>query len=180
MKRYRALAAAAVLGLVVVVTLRGGIGWAQSPGDDDANAPRSSSARILEGMQVRSPPDQPSEVDPADVAAAAVYNASLCIVGSALRPRESDVEWAISTYGGCIYAASGDGQTFFNTPVYLPQGATVKYLRMYYDDRARQTRMGCSPSITSMANPCTSGPRPRPGASGGTLEPPGVHAHHRL
>lgn len=59
---------------------------------------------------------------------------SLRITGAGLRPRENDVSWAAGGEGGCLYVTAGDASTIFNTPVYLPQGAVVNSLRMYYDD----------------------------------------------
>jgi hypothetical protein len=56
------------------------------------------------------------------------------IVGSALRPRENDVSYSISSQGGCIYVTSGDADTVWNIPVNLPQGSTIDILRMYYND----------------------------------------------
>ncbi|MBN1641111.1 MAG: hypothetical protein JXA09_07735 [Anaerolineae bacterium] len=134
MKKYVAVLAALTLGLLVIVALRSGIGWAQAPGDDDPTGPWTSSAEIPEGVQIQGPPDQPAGVDAADVEAAATYNAYLRVAGSALRPRESNVGWDSSASGGCLFASSGDMYTVFNTPVYLPQGATVKYMRLYYND----------------------------------------------
>ena len=71
---------------------------------------------------------------PENAAPMATYNAYLRITGSVLRPRTSNVEWTAGGQGGCIYATSGDQYTWFNTPVYLPNGVTVKYFRMYYND----------------------------------------------
>ncbi len=85
-----------------------------------------------------SPPDfPPSPATPGEAAVPFLsYNASLRIVGAALKPRESNVEWTgVSGAGGCIYASSGNSYAVFNAPVYLPQGATVKYFRMYYNDQ---------------------------------------------
>jgi len=63
------------------------------------------------------------------------YNAFLRVAGSVLRPRESDVDWGVNNQGGCLYAVSGDQYTWFNTPLYLEQGSTIKYFRMYYNDQ---------------------------------------------
>jgi hypothetical protein len=83
------------------------------------------------------PPDQLLSVNDFDDTAAllAPYNADLRIAGAVLRPRESNVEWSAGGQGGCIYATSGDQYTWFNTPVYLPQGSTVKYFRFYWNDQ---------------------------------------------
>ncbi|MBZ0112044.1 MAG: hypothetical protein K8J08_06265 [Thermoanaerobaculia bacterium] len=56
------------------------------------------------------------------------------VAGSALRPRETNVTTAVDGGGGCAYVGGGNASTVWNTPVYLPQGATVDTLRMYYYD----------------------------------------------
>jgi hypothetical protein len=135
MKKQLALVVAVVLGLLWIVALgRGLTGWAQGPGGDGRGGPAASSANLPDGIEIASPPDQTAAVEAEDIEAAALYNANLQVVGSALRPRESDTEWASSGSGGCIYTSAGDSYTVYNTPVYLPQGATVKYLRMYFYD----------------------------------------------
>lgn len=55
------------------------------------------------------------------------------ITGSALRPRDSVVNFDVSSTGACIYAEDNAFDTF-NTPIWLPQGTQVNQLRMYYND----------------------------------------------
>lgn len=55
------------------------------------------------------------------------------ITGSALRPRDSVVNFNINSSGGCIYALDNAFDTF-NTPIWLPQGTQVNQVRMYYND----------------------------------------------
>lgn len=55
------------------------------------------------------------------------------IAGAALRPRDSVVDFDVSSSGGCIYAEN-NAFDIFNTPIWLPQGTTVSTLRMYYND----------------------------------------------
>ncbi|GAB4338258.1 MAG: hypothetical protein Kow0089_10030 [Desulfobulbaceae bacterium] len=77
-------------------------------------------------------PAHPSDAQPAATTPTTV---SLRIAGSALKPRESNVEWTgAGGGGGCIYASSGTTNAVFNTPLILPQGSTVEYVRMYYND----------------------------------------------
>ena len=86
-----------------------------------------------------SPPDRParpSELDDPEAADPQAIWAYLRTAGSALKPRESNVEWYRDGGGGCIYASSGSSVAMFNVPIYLPQGAEVKNLRMYYNDTA--------------------------------------------
>jgi len=125
----------AITAVIVVHTAQ--VSQAQAPGDDDPAPWWASSQPVPEGVSPDSlsPPDRPDVADPLDRAIEATYNASVRIAGSAVRPRESDVEWRVGGDGGCIYAASGDVSTWWNTPVYLPQGSTVKYFRMYYNDQ---------------------------------------------
>ena len=135
MRRYLALVAALTLGLLLIVMVVSAVGPAQEPGGDNQVSVWSSSAPIPEGMKVQSPPDRPVAVDAADEGIEQSYDAYVRIAGSALKPRESNVEWTGSGGGGAIYASSGSALAVFNVPVYLPQGATVRYFRMYYDDQ---------------------------------------------
>lgn len=68
--------------------------------------------------------------------------AYLRVTGSALKPRDNDVVWQSDSWGGCGYASSGDASTVWNTPLYLPQGATVTMLRMYVDDTSADNCWG--------------------------------------
>ena len=84
-----------------------------------------------------SPPDRPespSDLDEPGAGDPQATWANLRVAGSALKPRESNVEWYGAGGGGCIYAAGGSSAAMFNVPVYLPQGAEVNYLRMHYYD----------------------------------------------
>jgi len=134
MRRYLALVAALTLGLLLIVMVVSAVGPAQEPGGDNQVSVWSSSAPIPEGMKVQSPPDRPVAVDAADEGIEQSYDAYVRIAGSALKPRESNVEWTGVGGGGAIYASSGSSYAVFNVPVYLPQGATVTTLRMYYSD----------------------------------------------
>jgi len=66
--------------------------------------------------------------------AASLPQAYLRVAGSVFRPRRSSTDWGDSASGGSVYASSGSSLTVFNTPVYLPQGSIVDYIRMYYYD----------------------------------------------
>jgi len=133
MKKHLLLAA-----VLTLVLLFGGlmITVSQTQGPQTGAPPSlpPSSAPVLEGEQSASPPDQPHRVDPLDADAQVTYNAYLRVAGSALKPRESNVEWSGAGGGGCIFASAGSIWAVFNTPIYLAQGSTVKYIRMYYDD----------------------------------------------
>ena len=54
--------------------------------------------------------------------------------GSALRPRDSSVEWASTGSGGCVYLSSGDERTILNLHLDIPDGVRIEYLRIYYYD----------------------------------------------
>jgi hypothetical protein len=56
------------------------------------------------------------------------------VVGSALKPRESDVSYTTSSSGGCTYVTAGDNFTVWNIPVLIPNGAVLDTLRIYYYD----------------------------------------------
>lgn len=55
------------------------------------------------------------------------------IAGSALRPRDSVVDFDVLGSGGCIYAEN-NASDVFNAPIRLPQGTNVDTMRMYYHD----------------------------------------------
>lgn len=55
------------------------------------------------------------------------------VTGTALRPRESSVNWA-SGNPGCLYLTSGDSSVVFNIHMDIPNGARVDYLRIFYYD----------------------------------------------
>lgn len=138
MKKYVTIVAALTLGwLSIVIPVSATNRVTASLGDKPPLW--SSSAPVPEGAQVEIPPDRPTTIDGADASPAQSYNAFLRISGAALKPRESDVEWYGAGGGGCIYASSGNLNAVFNTPVYLPQGATVKYMRLYYNDTNAST-----------------------------------------
>jgi len=67
--------------------------------------------------------------------------ASLRSAGVAFKPRESGVGWGYGG-GGSVYASSGDTSVTWTTPVYLPQGSVVSYIRMYYYDTSANNCIG--------------------------------------
>jgi hypothetical protein len=86
-------------------------------------------------LEALSPPDQPDlDNDRLDETPELLQIVrSQRIAGSAFRPRDSVVDFDVNTTGGCIYAEN-NAFDVFNTPIWLPQGATVNQLRMYYRD----------------------------------------------
>jgi hypothetical protein len=142
MRKCRVLLGLLVLTLLVVaslsVMLTGITGRAQEPRDGDPASWTDSTLPVPVDAETGSlsPPDRDAMVDPLDRAPSATYDASLRIAGSVLRPRTSDVEWRVGGEGGCIYSWSGSASTWWNTPLYLPQNATIKYFRMYYNDQS--------------------------------------------
>jgi hypothetical protein len=84
-----------------------------------------------------SPPDIP-DFDPhrPDESSELLSNiVSQRITGNVLRPSSSITGFAPS--GGCIYATS-NAQINFNTPLYLPQGAEIRQVRMYFYDASSE------------------------------------------
>lgn len=86
-------------------------------------------------LDALSPPDQPNlDNDSLDETPELLQvTRSQRITGSALRPRDSIVDFNINSTGACIYAVN-NAFDVFNTPIWLPQGATVNQVRMYYND----------------------------------------------
>jgi hypothetical protein len=70
------------------------------------------------------------------------YNSNIRYVGSTLKPRQNDVDYTTSGSGGCVYMTGGDTGTVWNTPLTLPEGARVEYLRMYFYDNDAGTIQG--------------------------------------
>jgi len=58
----------------------------------------------------------------------------LRITGSTLKPRSNGTDYAVSGGGGCVYVTGGSHGEAWNTPLFLPQGATVTQFRLYFDD----------------------------------------------
>lgn len=102
------------------------------------DAPWRSSAEAAPGVAPAhfSAPDRATAEgsDRADALSATADITSWRVIGSALRPRESDVSFSINSSGSCSYVTGGDASTVWNVTPILPQGAVVDTLRMYYDD----------------------------------------------
>jgi hypothetical protein len=135
MSRKRCLGIILALGLVVVVMVAE---TAQTQGPTEIEPPPVQSGTAGTGLA-----DPQALLDGAgrleadgvtDLAAA--YNATLRIPVAALKPRESNVEWGVGGDGGCAYASSGDRYTWWAAPLYLPDGASLRYFRMYYNDQS--------------------------------------------
>lgn len=58
----------------------------------------------------------------------------LNVSGSALRPRNSSVDWSSTGSGGCLYTTAGDPYVIFNLHLNIPNGARIDYLRLYSYD----------------------------------------------
>lgn len=54
--------------------------------------------------------------------------------GSAFRPRDSSVDWANDSSGGCLYLTAGSTGEIFNIHLEVPHGSQIEYLRIYYYD----------------------------------------------
>jgi hypothetical protein len=106
MKRQQMLTGVLTLGLLLLLALMVGLSQAQGPEPEAEAEPPVTALQTLSSMRV---------------------------AGSALRPISSGVGFAPGEKGGCIYATS-DADVIWNTPLYLPQGANVRYLRMYFTD----------------------------------------------
>jgi hypothetical protein len=106
----------------------------------DPEAEALSPDGSVEGL---GPPDLPATDGSESDEAALADTVSLRVAGSAMRPRDSDVEWGHDPVNeGCTFAVSGVPARTWTTPVFLPQGATVKFLRMYYNDTSAANSQG--------------------------------------
>jgi len=103
--------------------------WGQS----DSSAPAG-------GQPALGPPEEVAETDPEGISLPTTD--WLRLAGSVLRPRNSTVTFTSSGGGGCIQHTGGSTSTVWNTGVYLPQGATVTFVRMYFDDTSPANSRG--------------------------------------
>jgi hypothetical protein len=101
---------------------------------EPTEAQRNSSAPITPGVVVPAPAavPGPAEEPPRGIDASDAL-VSLRIVGTALKPRNSNATYVPSGGGGCFYSTASS-YTIFNTGVFLPQGSWVDTMRMYYFD----------------------------------------------
>ena len=83
---------------------------------------------------LRAPESQPAD--------APLAQAWWRVVGSTLKPRQNDVSYATNGSGGCIYVTAGNASTVWNTPLWIPNGATVQYLRIYVNDTSASDLWG--------------------------------------
>ncbi|MGD8473498.1 MAG: hypothetical protein PVH59_05200 [Anaerolineae bacterium] len=145
MKRRHIWGVVLALGLLVVV-MSAETAQTQEPTGNDPSVPQSGTAGIRpENLQAVSGVSSLQEGDAVSDLAAG-YNATLRIPAAALKPRESNVEWSAGSDGGCAHAVSGDQYTWWVAPFYLPDGATLRYFRMYYNDQ--DVSVNCAAYLT--------------------------------
>lgn len=114
-----------VIGLVFAITGLVGPAMAQ---DESSSRLAADTGSVTEGVAADGKIEEditPNAVLPS------VY---LRVTGSVFKPWDSSVGWAIGAQGGSIYATSGSSWVVWNSPLYLPQGAVVQFVRMYYYD----------------------------------------------
>lgn len=133
MVRIRVLIAVLALGLIVAV-VAGEPAQTQAPAGSDPPLQTAGTAPS-EQEDPRALPDGSDRQEEAAPDPAQTYNATLRIPVAGLKPRTSDVEWHTGGEGGCTYASSGDTNTWWAAPLYLPDGSTLRYFRMYYNDQ---------------------------------------------
>jgi hypothetical protein len=155
MKEQRILISVLIVGLLLTLTM----GMIQAQGSDPEHD--TSAGGVEDGQpnaflsgEVLTPEAPGEDLSPPDLPALPagldqieeVKNglSSLRVAGSAMRPRDSDVEWGHGPHPneGCTFAISGVPARCWTTPLYLPQGATVKHLRMYFNDTSSANSEG--------------------------------------
>lgn len=121
-----------VLSLVfLVIMIAGSVIYAQGAPEKSEKHSNPISGTAPEGQGENKPSGQ---VETADQILQS-YNATLRVPAAALKPRTSNVEWQVGGEGGCTFASSGNEYTWWSAPLYLPDGSTLHYFRMYYDDQ---------------------------------------------
>lgn len=145
MKSERFLVVVTVLALITVV-IGGETAQTQGPtGGEPVPAQSGTAGTGLENPRALTDGSSGQEEDAVSDQAAS-YNASLRIPAVALRPRESNVEWGVGGAEGCIYVSGGNRYTWWVVPFYLPDGASLRYFRMYYNDQS--TEVNCAAYLT--------------------------------
>ncbi len=120
----------AVLGILVI----GAWSAVGLSADDTAvrgDPPTSADSSIMESVATTGGGD--AEVAPVGRAPLPSTH-SIRIAGSTPKPRNTGPNYQASGSGGCAYVTAIDANTVWNSPLALPQGATVNILRMYYND----------------------------------------------
>lgn len=117
---FASVAVPLVLATVALMVLH----YSRASAQEDSVAPASSAES---GSPLALPNYPPEPAAPEAVI-------SWRVVGSALRPRENDVNYLTNGPGGCVYVTAGDISTVWNFPVQLPQGALVDNVRFYFYD----------------------------------------------
>ena len=154
-----------VIGLLslTVMTAAEGLDWTWSSdpgttetGFDQGDAPAAGSDQTIfvdwEALTPEDDPDQSGQNIEPSAAVPQYFRAA----GSTLRPRNSSYEYASDSSGGCLYLTSGDPEkALFNIPMSLPDGAIIKYFRVYYYDKS--TSVNGSGWITRYDNTGNSG-----------------------
>ena len=144
MKISRILAVVVALALIVVVA--GETAQTQEPRGSEAQPEQSGTAGTSPVNPQAASGVSSVQEEEAVTDLAAGYNATVRIPVAALKPRESNVEWSVGGEGGCAYALSGDRYTWWVAPLYLPDGATLRYFRMYYNDQ--DVSINCAAYLT--------------------------------
>ena len=126
---------AAMLALVMPVVLIGG-GAGQTQGPEGSNPPVHPPGTAPTGQEdALALPAGPAVAEAETILDASGY-AIWNIPGGALKPRISNVEWQANwSYPGCVYASSGDYDTWWSAPLNLPVNSVIRYFRMYYNDQ---------------------------------------------
>ncbi|HPH95047.1 MAG TPA: hypothetical protein PKW33_02230 [Anaerolineaceae bacterium] len=107
--------------------------YLQEPQPAAEASPASSEGSLVplpsEPERKPAPDENPPLEDPALVSPYSYYTVS----GTTLRGRDN-LSTLVYAGSGCSYAISTATDQVFNTPLQLPDGATIKYLRLYFYD----------------------------------------------
>lgn len=118
-------------GLVAIILLTQGL--SASPAGAAAPAPSSGEVAAAPGSALAPPPAEPRPAN----STSRIWS----IAGSALRPRDSGVNFAADSSGGGAYPLDNPFKVW-NAPVHLPQGAVVNTVTMFYYDTSTSNRPG--------------------------------------
>lgn len=110
--------------MLLLLSVTSGV-WAEY---EPANVDRS--AHSTAWPQTHFPFGEPAVIEDIDGAGQLLFHR---IAGSNFTPRGSTTTYSY-TGGGCMQRNSNDGDSWFTTDIQVPDGATIDFLRVYYND----------------------------------------------
>lgn len=93
---------------------------------------KPNDTNLLQDKKIPQHDDYHAKADQGEATVYSYFHAA----GSAFRPRESGISWAVDDETGCVYLVSGDPMVWFNIHLDVPNGAHIEYLYIFYKDES--------------------------------------------